>query len=87
MIALTEHKDFIGENLNVGDIVVYLKNSRSYGYKTSVCKCVGMIERFTNQMVVVKPLGPMNMFVTPNEYDDTRKSIRLALTNIICIVK
>lgn len=84
---MTEHKDFIGEDLNVGEIVVYLKNSRSYGYKTSVCKCVGMIERFTNQMVVVKPLGPMNMFVTPNEYDDTRKSIRLALTNIICIVK
>ena len=84
---MPEHKDFIGEDLNVGDIVVYLKNSRGYGYKTSVCKCVGMIERFTNQMVVVKPLGPMNMFVTPNEYDDTRKSIRLALTNIICIVK
>lgn len=84
---MPEHKDFIGEDINVGDIVVYLKNCRSYGYKTSVYKCVGMIERFTNQMVVVKPLGPANLFVTPKEYDDTRKSIRLALTNIICIVK
>lgn len=84
---MPERKDFLDENINVGDVVVYLKNCRGYRYKTSTCKCVGMIERFTNQMVVIRPLGPMNKFVKPNEYDNAYPTIRISLSNVICVIK
>lgn len=54
-------KGFIGQILNIDDIVVYLNNE---------CKFIGQIVGFVDTKVKIRRLSPSNTFVTPEEAQD-----------------
>ena len=54
-------KGFIGQILNIDDIVVYLNNE---------CKFIGQIVGFVDTKVKIRRLSPPNTFVTPDKIQD-----------------
>ena len=54
-------RSFTWQPLNIGDIVVYLKDG---------CKFIGQITEFIDTKVKIRRLSPPNTFVTPDKTQD-----------------
>lgn len=52
-----EFYNFIGEELNIGDYVIYIKNTRMGSSTIRKCKYVGMIVGFTKNNVKIRALS------------------------------
>lgn len=63
-------KTFIGERINIDDVVVYLKTVGTGSSTLRKCKFVGHVEGFTAKKVNIRRLSPPDKFVTPNECRD-----------------
>ena len=81
----TIYKDFIGEELKVGQTVVYLHNCRTGSSTIRKCKFIGTITDFSNKRVVIEPHGSYDTFVSPDEYQHL-PAIKIYTDDIICII-
>lgn len=84
-MAEITHKNFIGEELKVNDIVIYLQNCRTGDSTTRKCKFVGKVTDFASSKVIITPLSEKDMFAEPENYTE-HNSVKIFSDDIICIL-
>lgn len=74
--------DFIGEELNIGDYVIYLKNTRTGSSTIRKCKYVGVIVGFTEKSVRIAPMSRPDRFEFYGGIED--KDVLIDSSDIVC---
>lgn len=77
--------DFIGEELNVGDYVVYLKNTRTGSSTIRKCLYVGVISKFGKSEVKIKPLSKHDKYEI--DYLNRDECISIQPRDIVCKIR
>lgn len=73
--------DSIGEELNIGDCVIYLKNTRTGSSTVRKCKYVGVIIGFTKANVRIQPLSEPDRYEI--NWEGKNKSVSIESKDII----
>ena len=77
--------DFIGEELNIGDYVVYLKNTRTGSSTIRKCLYVGVISNFGKSEVKIKPLSKHDKYEI--DYLNRDECVSIQSRDIICKIR
>ena len=82
---MDKFESFIKETLDINDIVVYLKNTRTGTSTIRKCKFIGQITGFTKSKVKIKQYSKEDKWIYPEDIVDYGE-VEIYPDDVICIL-
>lgn len=82
---MDKFESFIKETLDINDIVVYLKNTRTGTSTIRKCKFIGQITGFTQSKVKIRQYSKEDQWVYPEDIVDYGE-VEIYPDDVICIL-
>jgi hypothetical protein len=72
---------FLGQIVEIGDEVVYLKNLRTGSSTTRKCKCIGIVRKIKGQNIDIEYL-----YAEPSYFKEVSNVHRVVDAEVICVL-